>query len=148
MRGARRSRAGALVLAAGIVCLQSLARSVTFTAPFRAAVAATAVLGGSVSDATIADVYGGLGTSSIQTAELPVTAGGTVEGGLEGTFTRKKEFKNKLLLEDEKAIKEEERFEEKFDSYLGVFAILFIGAFIAPMVTYLWYVRDEDPWKN
>eukprot|EP00971_Amphidinium_carterae_P029872 587705-Amphidinium_carterae.1 len=52
---------------------------------------------------------------------LPVTAGGAVDGGLDGTYSRKKEFKNKLLLEDARAIKEEEKFEEKFDSYLGAF---------------------------
>jgi len=50
--------------------------------------------------------------------------------------------------ENEKALKQEEKFEEKFDQYIGVFGILFVGAFIAPMVTYFWYVRDEDPWQN
>mmetsp|Transcript_38160 Transcript_38160/g.85871 ORF Transcript_38160/g.85871 Transcript_38160/m.85871 type:complete len:152 (-) Transcript_38160:52-507(-) len=145
----KRSAGGILLLLGLLLSARCSSRGIPFAAPIRAAVAATALLG-SLNDPVFAEqqLSNYYDTSSIQTAELPVTAGGAVDGGLDGTYSRKKEFKNKLLLEDARAIKEEEKFEEKFDSYLGVFAILFIGAFIAPMVTYLWYVKDDDPWKN
>mmetsp|Transcript_128919 Transcript_128919/g.334236 ORF Transcript_128919/g.334236 Transcript_128919/m.334236 type:complete len:162 (-) Transcript_128919:73-558(-) len=151
------SRSGAALLlavgAVGAAVAATGAWQITtgFAAPLRAAAAAGAVLGGvgAVDGAAIADVYGSgvADGSSIQLAK-GIDMGGKAGGGLEGTYEMKGQAKKNDFVDDEKALAADEKFEQKFDSYVGVFAILFVGAFIAPMVTYFWYVRDEDPWVN
>ena len=125
----------------------------TFVAPLRAAALAGALAAGVQSDGTLADMVntpnGLMDSSNIVLAEdLPVSMGGKAGGGLEGTYTMKAGAKKKDFIDDEKFIKADEKFNAKFDEYVGVFGILFVGAFIAPMVTYFWYVRDSDPWEN
>merc|ERR1712156_656411 len=87
--------------------------------------------------------------SSMPIAEKQIALGGQAEGGgLAGTFEMKGKAGKKDFIDDEKALAKEEKLENDFDKYVGTFGILFVGAFIAPMVTYFWYVRDSDPWEN
>ncbi|CAE8737731.1 unnamed protein product [Polarella glacialis] len=117
--------------------------------PLRAAALAGVIAAGmGGGDAALADVYGGLDNSNIQLADKPVSMGGQPSGGLDGTYEMKGKAKKIDFTDDEKVLKAEERFEAKFDEYVGVFGILFVGAFVAPMVTYFWYVRDTDPFQN
>eukprot|EP00420_Gonyaulax_spinifera_P001143 CAMPEP_0197942740 /NCGR_PEP_ID=MMETSP1439-20131203/124563_1 /TAXON_ID=66791 /ORGANISM="Gonyaulax spinifera, Strain CCMP409" /LENGTH=235 /DNA_ID=CAMNT_0043565997 /DNA_START=86 /DNA_END=793 /DNA_ORIENTATION=+ len=98
--------------------------------------------------ATTPGAYGMEG-SSMQLAAKSINLGGQAQdGGLDGTYEQKIKANRKDMIDDDKALAQEEKFEQKFDQYIGVFGILFVGAFIAPMVTYFWYVRDSDPWSN
>ena len=143
----RRSRLGALIAFIGLfaVCPKP-----TFVGPLRAAALAGVLATGVHSDAAMAmaDAYPMEGSSIVVAQDLPVSMGGKAGGGLEGTYTMKAGAKKKDFIDDEKFIKADEKFSAKFDEYVGVFGILFVGAFIAPMVTYFWYVRDSDPWEN
>merc|ERR1719473_485177 len=106
---------------------------------------------GSATDASMAQAADSfvMDGSSIQLSQKKaVEMGGTTDGGLDGTYEQKAGARRSDFLDDAKALKKEDDFAAKFDSYVGVFGILFVGAFIAPMVTYFWYVRDEDPWEN
>ena len=138
----RRSKLGVLALLA-VACLNHRA----FLAPLRAAaLAGVLALGGGAAQAHMADMA--LDSNLVLAEDLPVSMGGKGGGGLEGTYTMKAGAKKKDFIDDEKFIKADEKFASKFDEYVGVFGILFVGAFIAPMVTYFWYVRDSDPWEN
>jgi len=119
-------------------------------APLRAATLAGVLLTGTPSNLDVQDwaQFQSMDGSSVQLAEKSVILGGKANGGLDGTYEQKAGAKRKDFYDDEKALEQEEKFEQKFDQYIGVFAILFVGAFIAPMVTYFWYVRDSDPWQN
>eukprot|EP00416_Gambierdiscus_australes_P044808 CAMPEP_0171096456 /NCGR_PEP_ID=MMETSP0766_2-20121228/44777_1 /TAXON_ID=439317 /ORGANISM="Gambierdiscus australes, Strain CAWD 149" /LENGTH=149 /DNA_ID=CAMNT_0011555439 /DNA_START=45 /DNA_END=494 /DNA_ORIENTATION=+ len=119
-------------------------------APLRAAAAGMMLLVSDVSVANMAQApsYDNAG-SSVQLAAMEINMGGQAEGGgLDGIVELKGKVSKKDFIDDEDALKAEEKFEAKFDSYVYVFGILFVGAFIAPMVTYFWYVRDSDPWEN
>uniref|UniRef100_A0A6T1E0X6 Uncharacterized protein n=1 Tax=Alexandrium monilatum TaxID=311494 RepID=A0A6T1E0X6_9DINO len=153
-----RSRHGTLraigaiaALAVAAACLGARSQAPAF-APLRAAAVAGALLAASPSDADFAQMAPqayDMDSSSIQLAAKSINMGGQAEGGgLEGTYAMKGKASRKDFVEDENALAAEEKFEQKFDSYIGVFAILFVGAFIAPMVTYFWYTRDTDPWQN
>mmetsp|Transcript_40922 Transcript_40922/g.121344 ORF Transcript_40922/g.121344 Transcript_40922/m.121344 type:complete len:144 (+) Transcript_40922:54-485(+) len=141
-----RSRNGTRSLLAVVAAVAIFCRPTAFVAPLQAAALAGALLAGSPAIADVSPAYD-FG-SSIQVAAKPLELGGKVVGGLDGTYQLKGDAKKSDFVENEKALKQEEKFTEKFDQYIGVFGILFVGAFIAPMVTYFWYVRDEDPWKN
>mmetsp|Transcript_27199 Transcript_27199/g.71135 ORF Transcript_27199/g.71135 Transcript_27199/m.71135 type:complete len:152 (+) Transcript_27199:100-555(+) len=139
-----------LALAAGALVYQSA--NVAFAGlPLREAALAGALLMGDASGAADqlrpSPIEYDLGASSIQLAK-DVAYGGKTGGGLDGTYEEKGTAKLKDFVDSEKAIAQDQKFEEKFDQYIGVFAILFVGAFIAPMVTYFWYVRDTDPFEN
>ena len=143
-----KSKLGALLAVAALVALYS--QIPAFIAPLRAAALAGVLAVGTQSNAAVAHVADSyVDTSNVViAADLPVSMGGQGGGGLDGTYTMKAGAKKKDFIDDEKFIKADEKFEQKFDEYIGVFGILFVGAFIAPMVTYFWYVRDTDPWEN
>ena len=141
----RRSKLGLLALLA-LVAWDHRA----FLAPLRAAALAGVLAAGAHGDAAqahMADMVS-LDSNIVLAEDLPVSMGGKGGRGLEGTYTMKAGAKKKDFIDDEKFIKADEKFASKFDEYVGVFGILFVGAFIAPMVTYFWYVRDSDPWEN
>ena len=144
----RTSKLGALIAVNAFLVFQHR----TFVAPLRAAALAGALAAGVNSDAALARMAdlspNALDSTNVVLADLPVSMGGKAGGGLEGTYTMKAGAKKEDFIDDEKFIKAEEKFEKKFDEYVGVFGVLFVGAFIAPMVTYFWYVRDTDPWEN
>mmetsp|Transcript_47843 Transcript_47843/g.86264 ORF Transcript_47843/g.86264 Transcript_47843/m.86264 type:complete len:157 (-) Transcript_47843:87-557(-) len=154
-----RSRSGSRFLGLVLLALAVLAgfKGVAF-APFRAAALAGVIsVGGMASDAALADVYQLTDSSNLVMAQVTpgatsslaaAAAGRKAGGGLAGTYEVKEGAKKIDFVDDEKTIQEDEKFQEKFDQYIGVFGILFVGAFIAPMVTYFWYVRDSDPWEN
>uniref|UniRef100_A0A7S4RBN2 Uncharacterized protein n=1 Tax=Alexandrium monilatum TaxID=311494 RepID=A0A7S4RBN2_9DINO len=150
-RGTCCALSAALAIALTAACSGIHCRPPAF-APLRAAVAAGALLAASPSDVDFAQMAPqayDMDSSSIQLAAKSINMGGQAEGGgLEGTYAMKGKATRKDFVEDESALAAEEKFEQKFDSYIGVFAILFVGAFIAPMVTYFWYTRDTDPWQN
>eukprot|EP00931_Biecheleriopsis_adriatica_P028796 TRINITY_DN1716_c0_g2_i2.p1 TRINITY_DN1716_c0_g2~~TRINITY_DN1716_c0_g2_i2.p1 ORF type:complete len:181 (-),score=51.05 TRINITY_DN1716_c0_g2_i2:61-540(-) len=157
-----RSRAGTRFLSAAVLaCIAALfashsrsqerASEAPAFAPLRAAALAGLMAAGMPGDAALAEnaaqVYS-MDSSNIILADRPVNIGGKAGGGLDGTYTMKEGAKRADFNDDAQAIKREEKFEQKFDEYIGVFGILFVGAFIAPMVTYFWYVRDTDPFEN
>eukprot|EP00931_Biecheleriopsis_adriatica_P028795 TRINITY_DN1716_c0_g2_i1.p1 TRINITY_DN1716_c0_g2~~TRINITY_DN1716_c0_g2_i1.p1 ORF type:complete len:176 (-),score=50.66 TRINITY_DN1716_c0_g2_i1:61-525(-) len=152
-----RSRAGTRFLSAAVLaCIAALFASHSRSqapafAPLRAAALAGLMAAGMPGDAALAEnaaqVYS-MDSSNIILADRPVNIGGKAGGGLDGTYTMKEGAKRADFNDDAQAIKREEKFEQKFDEYIGVFGILFVGAFIAPMVTYFWYVRDTDPFEN
>merc|ERR1739848_768159 len=140
----------ALVVASLIVSFNVWSRPLAF-APLRAAAAAGAVLAANPSTAAIAAVADSPSPfdfgSSMPIAEKRIALGGQAEGGgLAGTFEMKGKAGKKDFIDDEKVLAKEEKLENEFDKYVATFGILFVGAFIAPMVTYFWYVRDSDPW--
>mmetsp|Transcript_37238 Transcript_37238/g.88966 ORF Transcript_37238/g.88966 Transcript_37238/m.88966 type:complete len:149 (-) Transcript_37238:164-610(-) len=142
----RTSKLGGLF---ALIALFAVWHDRTFVAPLRAAALAGILAAGAHGDAVHAMTEMAPVDSSIVLAQdLPVSMGGKAGGGLEGTYTMKAGAKKKDFIDDEKFIKADEKFEAKFDEYIGVFGILFVGAFVAPMVTYFWYVRDSDPWEN
>mmetsp|Transcript_43716 Transcript_43716/g.81551 ORF Transcript_43716/g.81551 Transcript_43716/m.81551 type:complete len:152 (+) Transcript_43716:65-520(+) len=144
-----KSKLGAFLALAAVLALCTQVPA--FVTPLRAAALAGVLAVGTHSDAALANIANSpyVDASNIVLAEdLPVSMGGKAGGGLEGTYTMKAGAKKKDFIDDEKFIKADEKFEQKFDEYIGVFGILFVGAFIAPMVTYFWYVRDSDPWEN
>mmetsp|Transcript_53498 Transcript_53498/g.148753 ORF Transcript_53498/g.148753 Transcript_53498/m.148753 type:complete len:152 (-) Transcript_53498:114-569(-) len=149
-----RSRAGTRLAAAILLAAASYAVLPPLAfAPLRAAAVAGAVLAGVAAgdDAGIAPPGYGLDVSSVQVAvnaDTPVYQGGAIQGGLDGTFKPAVGAKMKDFVDDENFLKNEAKYEEKFDQNVGIFTVLFVGAFIAPMVTYFWYVRDTDPWQN
>ncbi|CAK0855270.1 unnamed protein product [Prorocentrum cordatum] len=150
-----RARAGGAralaALAAGALAWRA-ARTAFAGLPLREVALAGALLAGEAGPSGLADparspLAYDLGASSVQLAK-DVAYGGKTGGGLDGTYEEKGTAKLKDFVDSEKAIAQDQKFEEKFDQYIGVFAILFVGAFIAPMVTYFWYVRDTDPFEN
>eukprot|EP00419_Tripos_fusus_P000347 CAMPEP_0172669848 /NCGR_PEP_ID=MMETSP1074-20121228/9933_1 /TAXON_ID=2916 /ORGANISM="Ceratium fusus, Strain PA161109" /LENGTH=156 /DNA_ID=CAMNT_0013486679 /DNA_START=46 /DNA_END=516 /DNA_ORIENTATION=+ len=150
--GSRFVAVAALVSAFLAVSLNTWIRPPAF-APMRAAAAAGIVLAASPSTAAIAAVADSPSLfdfgSSMPIAEKQIALGGLAKGGgLEGTFEMKGKASKKDFIDDEKVLAKEEKLENEFDKYVGTFGILFVGAFIAPMVTYFWYVRDSDPWEN
>eukprot|EP00929_Paragymnodinium_shiwhaense_P024804 TRINITY_DN1515_c0_g1_i1.p1 TRINITY_DN1515_c0_g1~~TRINITY_DN1515_c0_g1_i1.p1 ORF type:complete len:163 (-),score=41.41 TRINITY_DN1515_c0_g1_i1:219-707(-) len=159
-RGGRRVVLGGAALAvAAYVCASAL--SATAFAPFRAghfsaAVAAGALLAGTAAvDVASAVVPADMDATSIQIADYqrtgftaPAIGGIPESGGLDGTYKKQGTMRERDFVDDEVAIKKEEKFEKNFDTYVGEMGVLFVGAFIAPMATYFWYVRDTDPWKN
>ena len=143
----RSSKLGALI---AFIALFAVWHQRTFVGPLRAAALAGILATGVHSDAAVAHMadIAPVDSSIVLAEDLPVSMGGKAGGGLEGTYTMKAGAKKKDFIDDEKFIKADEKFSAKFDEYVGVFGILFVGAFIAPMVTYFWYVRDSDPWEN
>mmetsp|Transcript_65681 Transcript_65681/g.148204 ORF Transcript_65681/g.148204 Transcript_65681/m.148204 type:complete len:153 (-) Transcript_65681:107-565(-) len=148
-RSGTRRIASAVVAAALVAAgLDACCRPAAF-APLRAAALAGALLAGSPSYADTAPMAYGVDASSVQLAAKSINLGGQAQdGGLDGTYEQKVKANRKDMIDDDKALAQEEKFEQKFDQYIGVFGILFVGAFIAPMVTYFWYVRDSDPFEN
>mmetsp|Transcript_33600 Transcript_33600/g.53739 ORF Transcript_33600/g.53739 Transcript_33600/m.53739 type:complete len:149 (+) Transcript_33600:59-505(+) len=142
----RSSKLGALIACIALFAVWQP----TFVGPLRAAALAGILATGVHSDAAVAHMadMAPMDSSIVLAQDLPVSMGGKAGGGLEGTYTMKAGAKKKDFIDDEKFIKADEKFSAKFDEYVGVFGILFVGAFIAPMVTYFWYVRDSDPWEN
>ena len=139
-------------MASLVVSFNACSRPPAF-APLRAAAAAGVVLAASPSIAAIAAVADSPSPfdfgSSMPIAEKQIALGGQAEGGgLAGTFNMKGKAGKKDFIDDEKVLAKEEKLETEFDKYVATFGILFVGAFIAPMVTYFWYVRDSDPWEN
>lgn len=143
----RRSKLGAFI---AFIALFAVWQQRAFIGPLRAAALAGVLATGVHSDAAMAHMadFAPMDSSIVLAEDLPVSMGGKAGGGLEGTYTMKAGAKKKDFIDDEKFIKADEKFSAKFDEYVGVFGILFVGAFIAPMVTYFWYVRDSDPWEN
>ena len=143
-----KSKLGALLAMVALLAMYS--QLPAFMAPLRAAALAGVMAMGTHSNAAMAHVADSYvdSTNIVLAEDLPVSMGGKGGGGLDGTYTMKAGAKKKDFIDDEKFIKADEKFEQKFDEYIGVFGILFVGAFIAPMVTYFWYVRDSDPWEN
>mmetsp|Transcript_8911 Transcript_8911/g.18452 ORF Transcript_8911/g.18452 Transcript_8911/m.18452 type:complete len:155 (+) Transcript_8911:80-544(+) len=148
--GTRVVLGAALAVALVAACLAARFQPPAFAA-LPAAVAAAALLAASPSNADferMAPAAFDMDSSSIQLSKQ-ISMGGQAEGGgLEGTYEMKGKATKKDFVDDEGTLAAEEKFEQKFDQYIGVFAILFIGAFVAPMVTYFWYTRDSDPWQN
>eukprot|EP00933_Yihiella_yeosuensis_P059869 TRINITY_DN6163_c0_g1_i1.p1 TRINITY_DN6163_c0_g1~~TRINITY_DN6163_c0_g1_i1.p1 ORF type:complete len:162 (-),score=47.31 TRINITY_DN6163_c0_g1_i1:173-658(-) len=154
---ARSSKLCTVCVALGLVAVlralqdaQSQQDAVFVPMPLRAAALAGALVATMPSEAAMAEIAqaNDFDASNIQLADRPVNLGGKAGGGLQGTYQIKGEAKKSDFDDDERSIKADEKFAEKFDQYIGVFGILFIGAFVAPMVTYFWYVRDSDPWQN
>eukprot|EP00438_Fugacium_kawagutii_P018724 Skav212353 [mRNA] locus=scaffold3038:37688:38140:+ [translate_table: standard] len=147
----RSSKLGALIAFVALFAVWHQCAQ-TFVGPLRAAALAGILATGVHSDAAMAHMADltpmNMDSSIVLAEDLPVSMGGKAGGGLEGTYTMKAGAKKKDFIDDEKFIKADEKFSAKFDEYVGVFGILFVGAFIAPMVTYFWYVRDSDPWEN
>lgn len=143
----RRSKLGAFI---AFIALFAVWQQRAFIGSLRAAALAGVLATGVHSDAATAHMadFAPMDSSIVLAEDLPVSMGGKAGGGLEGTYTMKAGAKKKDFIDDEKFIKADEKFSAKFDEYVGVFGILFVGAFIAPMVTYFWYVRDSDPWEN
>eukprot|EP00408_Alexandrium_pacificum_P019458 CAMPEP_0171189198 /NCGR_PEP_ID=MMETSP0790-20130122/18222_1 /TAXON_ID=2925 /ORGANISM="Alexandrium catenella, Strain OF101" /LENGTH=156 /DNA_ID=CAMNT_0011654301 /DNA_START=44 /DNA_END=514 /DNA_ORIENTATION=+ len=150
--GTRRVLAAGLVLAFAAACLSARSRPAAFAGPLRAAAAAGALIAAIPSDAALAQLVPqayDMDATSIHLSAKSISMGGQAEGGgLDGLVEMKGKASKKDFVDDEGALAAEEKFEQKFDQYIFVFAILFVGAFIAPMVTYFWYTRDTDPWQN
>merc|ERR1712137_613067 len=119
-----RSGSSRVLAALAVAAFAYHVANVAFTGvPLREAALAGALLAGDLSGAADPMNYD-LGSSRLQIAK-EVAAGGKVGGGLDGTYTESGQISKKDLIQDDKSIAADQRFEENFDQYIGVFAILF-----------------------